>query len=275
MPELPEVETICSCLRDDITGETIKEVWIKKGSRLLRDTVGPRALKKALTGRKIKALFRRGKYIIMDLEGGGALIIHLGMTGAVYLVDKSDKSPEHTHLRFELPGKSLLLVDPRTFGKVVFCKAGEERANVVLSRLAPDPFDESFTKEALLDRLRGRTLPLKAALLDQQLAVSGLGNIYVDECCFRAGIRPTRYAGSLDAEEAGRLHRAIREVLEEAIRCKGTTIRDYRWAENSSGEFLEKLKVYGKEGQQCSCGRTIEKTRVRDRSTHFCPGCQK
>ncbi len=275
MPELPEVETICSCLRVDITGETIEDVWTKKGTRLLRDTVGARALKRELSGRKIAGIDRRGKYIIMDFEGGGALIIHLGMTGAMYLVDKDDKSPDHTHLRFELSGKSLLLVDPRTFGNVLYCKAGEERANVVLSRLAPDPFDESFTEEAFLNSLRKRTLPLKAALLDQQLAVSGLGNIYVDECCFRAGILPTRQAGSLDAAEAGRLHRAVREVLTEAIACKGTTIRDYRWAENSPGEFVDKLKVYGREGEQCVCGRTIEKTRVRDRSTHFCPGCQK
>ncbi len=276
MPELPEVETIRRCLEDDIKGETIEDVWIKRGSRLFRDTVGDAALKRALSGRKITRLDRRGKYLVMGLDSGSALVVHLGMSGGLYLIEKENSVPDHTHLKLEFSKKNLVMVDPRTFGRVLFSKAGEVDSNVVLSALAPDPFKGSFTAVRLRESLSGRKLPLKAALLDQRTAVSGLGNIYADECCFRAGVHPERPAGSLSATEAEKLHDSIKKVLAEAIECKGTTIRDYQWSEGRSGEFESRLRVYGREGEECrTCGGRISKSRIRERSTYYCPRCQK
>ncbi|MFO8057432.1 MAG: bifunctional DNA-formamidopyrimidine glycosylase/DNA-(apurinic or apyrimidinic site) lyase [bacterium] len=276
MPELPEVETIRRCLEQDITGRTIDSVYIKRGSRLLRDTAGATALRRALSGRRIERLSRRGKYLVMELDSGGGLIVHLGMTGGLFLVKKGSKSPEHTHLRLELGDQSLVMVDPRTFGKVLVCDPGGLETNIVLSRLGPDPFDVSFTAKKLEESLKGRRMPLKSALLDQTIAVSGLGNIYVDEVCFRAGVLPWRESGRLSGEECDRLHSSIREVLTEAISFRGTTIRDYRWSESEGGDFESKLRVYGRSGKQCRCcSGLIERSRLGGRSTHFCSRCQR
>jgi len=274
MPELPEVETIRRRLAPRLTGKKIHRVRVRRGSRLLRDTVGEVALKKALEGDAIAALGRRGKYLLLALESGNFLVVHLGMTGALYLRPKNAKPPPHTHLRLEFEDAELMLVDPRTFGRVFLVRGGELDSHPALSKLGPEPLDRSFTARELGLALSRRKAPLKAALLDQR-AVAGLGNIYADEACYRAGLSPLGPASRLSAGEVKKLHRAIRETLTEAIKFKGTTIRDYRWDAGRSGDFAKRLLVYGRAGLTCRrCGKAINRVVLQGRSAHFCPGCQ-
>ena len=275
MPELPEVETVRSCLADKVSGRTIGKVTARPGARIFRDTVSLPRLKRALSGRKIGALGRRGKYLLFVLDNGDFLVIHLGMTGALYLIGPGEHSPKHTHLRLELGQSSLVLVDPRTFGRVLYAPAGRLESLPAIAQLGPEPLDPAFTADELGRRLANRKTPLKSLLLSQK-AVAGLGNIYADEACFRAAINPLRPAGSLTTREIAALHRAIREVLTESISCRGTTIRDYRWDRGRSGEFAKRLQVYGRAGETCPrCGRKIVRRVLAGRSTHFCPRCQK
>jgi formamidopyrimidine-DNA glycosylase len=274
VPELPEVETIRACLEPKLVGRRIESVWVRQGSRLLRDTVGPAQLRRRLTGRGIEGLGRRGKYLILVLDTGEYFVVHLGMTGMFYTAAPDAPSPRHTHLRLKLADADLLLVDPRTFGRVFVLGEGELQAHPVFRRLGPEPLDRAFTVAYLADRLRGRRTPIKALLLGQQLA-AGIGNIYADESCHAARILPRRAAGSLEAREIAALRRAVRGVLRRSIACQGTTIRDYQWDEGRSGGFAAKLKVYGRQGRPCRrCGGLIERNVLAGRSTFFCPGCQ-
>lgn len=275
MPELPEVETIRRCLMDKVIGRMICEVWVRKGSRLLRDTVSGPMLRRRLMGARIEALGRRGKYLIFALSRGDFLVAHLGMTGRLYSVSKGEQAPAHTHLRLELDDASLILVDPRTFGRVLLIEAGGLDSHPSLSRLGPEPLDLGFTAAHIKKELGGRNTSLKAVLLGQELA-AGVGNIYADEACFRAGINPRRRAGSLTEREIKALRLAIRKVIVESIACKGTTFRDYQWDAGRSGDFSKRLRVYGREGEPCRrCGKMIKREMTAGRSTFFCASCQK
>jgi len=262
-------------LADRLVGERIERVWIKRGSRLLRDTVGPGRLKKALAGGTIEALGRRGKYLIIVLDSGDFLVAHLGMTGKLYVIGRDEKQPPHTHLRFELSGgHDLIMVDPRTFGRVLYAKAGELDSLAALGRLGPEPLGPEFTSSYLGAALAGRKAPVKSLLLDQSVA-AGVGNIYADEACFGARINPLRRSGDLSDKEVGALCRSLRRVLGKSIERKGTTIRDYEWDAGRSGGFADKLKVYGREGGRCKrCGSPVAREVVAGRSTFFCRGCQ-
>lgn len=275
MPELPEVETIRRSLAEWIIGQTIGRVWIKKNSRLLRNTVSAQVLKKKLTGRTIRALERRGKYLVFLLDQGHRLVIHLGMTGKLFRLAPHSPSPPHIHLRLALGKHHLLLQDPRTFGRIFWLPAGKLPDPSPLSRLGPEPLDEKTTAEYLAEKTAGRGCALKALLLDQTV-LAGVGNIYADEACFQAGLSPFRPAGSLRPEEWETLLRALRSVLRAAIRGKGTTVRNYEWEHGKTGGFQKRLRVYGKAGGRCpACGQEIRRAVVAGRSTSFCPRCQK
>jgi len=272
MPELPEVETIRTCLADRVTGRTVKNVYVKQGSRLLRDTVSPASFKKKLKGEKIVSLDRRGKYLIIRMSGGLSLVVHLGMTGVLYALQPKEKRPDHTHVVLELDDADLVLSDPRTFGRVMIMEDGEELAP--LKQLGPEPLGVDFNTTYLSGFLDNRKAPVKSLLLGQK-AVAGIGNIYADEACFRAGILPSRLGGSLTPEESDSLVKSIKSVIKESIRMKGCTIRDYRWDAGKSGSFARSLKVYGREGGPCTeCGSTVDRVVISGRSTFFCPRCQ-
>ncbi len=258
-----------------MVGLEIEEVWVKKGSRLLRDTVSAGEFKRRLRKARIEALGRRGKYLIAALSSGEFLLLHLGMTGQLYTVARGAKAPAHTHLRFFLGDDDLLLVDPRTFGRALLVAAGGLPSHPALLRLGPEPLDDGFSAAHVKKYLARRNTSLKAVLLGQGLA-AGVGNIYADEACFRAGILPLKKAMSLGDAEVRALRKGVRQVIRESIRCKGTTIRDYRWDAGKSGGFAKRLRVYGREGEPCRrCGRPIRRETAAGRSTFFCATCQK
>ena len=275
VPELPEVETIRCCLLDQVVGEEIHKVRVRRGSRLLRDTVSAGELRKRLQGARIEALGRRGKYLIAALSTGDFLVLHLGMTGRLYTVNKGEKSPAHTHLRFSLGEDDLILVDPRTFGRVLLIAAGGLESHPAIRRLGPEPLDDEFSVEHIKYFLSRRQTSLKALLLGQGLC-AGVGNIYADEACFRAGITPLRRAMSLSDVEIRALRKGVRQVIRESIQCKGTTIRDYQWDAGKSGGFASRLRVYGREGRPCRrCGEPVRRETAAGRSTFYCARCQK
>ncbi len=274
MPELPEVETIRCALQPKVVGKLIEKAVIRRGSRLMRDTVSAGTLKKRIEGRRVDAVGRRGKYLLFELSGGECLVIHLGMTGKLYVVGKDEDSPEHTHLRLELGGSSLVLSDPRTFGRVMVAKTGEKEKLPALARLGPEPLGKEFTDEALAAGLKGRKAALKGLLLDQSI-VAGVGSIYADEACFLARVSPLRPGGELAGTEIKALRQAIVKVLETGIANQGCTIRDYEWDQGKSGGFARLLKAYGREGQTCKrCGEKIIRKVVAGRGASYCPGCQ-
>ena len=221
--------------------------------------------------RSIFLLFSTFAFIIPYRAG----LWNIGMTGQLYTVAPREKSPLHTHLRMELEEEDLILVDPRTFGRVLFIPEGGLDSHPALSRLGPEPLDHAFTVKHIKNFLGRHKTSLKAALLGQELA-AGIGNIYADESCFRAGISPLRRADSLSEAEIRALRTAIRAVLRESIARKGTTIRDYQWDRGQSGGFSARLRVYGKEGEPCpKCRSLLRREIAAGRSTFFCGKCQK
>jgi formamidopyrimidine-DNA glycosylase len=286
MPELPEVETIRRVLERKIAGRTIQCASLRvpklAASRLTRD-LRPQAasLLRRLRGRKILGLRRRAKYLILDLDAG-RLVVHLGMTGQLFARVPGEKPccdlpalpDKHTHLILELSGRVRVYYrDIRKFGRLRFLKPGEEEA--FFRHLGLEPFSRGFTPWTLDAGLHGKKASVKALLLNQHV-VAGLGNIYVDEVLFRSRIAPQTPGGRLTSERIRRLHAAIREVLREAIRFRGTTLSDYFDPESRRGAFQFRLKVYGREGEPCPvCGRPIIKNVVAQRGTHWCRHCQR
>lgn len=274
MPELPEVETIARGLESELRGRTLarahlhNETLYRRGSRRVE----------TLTGEKIKTVERFGKTILFEFDDDGkardaALVIHLGMTGSL-IVDKNsrgtNKPHKHLHASFEFDGgKEMSYYDPRRFG---FFYVGDRAGLAETLNIGPDPFQ--INAGALAAVLRFRKAPIKNLLLNQRL-ISGLGNIYVDEALFRGRVFPLTPGGLLE-DRAGELIRSVRAVLRLAIRHRGTTFRDYRKHDGTSGAFQKRLAVYGRAGEPCrTCGRAIERIVLAGRGTHFCPRCQK
>jgi formamidopyrimidine-DNA glycosylase len=269
MPELPEVETIVRGLREKLIGRQIRSVRVRT-STLLRSPLP--SFRKQLSGAIIRKIERKGKFILIGLENGAALVIHLKMTGQLLLIPEGRPADKHTHLIFSLQhrGWQLRYRDVRKFGFMVLLPPGQEW--FPLTDLAPDPFD--LTARDFYERLQKKKRAIKPLLLDQRV-VSGLGNIYVDESLFRSGIHPLTLCHTLNREQARRLHRHIRQVLRQAIQAKGTTVNDYRGPEGIVGGFQRYLRVYGRQGSPCpTCQSPIQKTRVGGRGTHLCPTCQ-
>ncbi len=274
MPELPEVETIVRDLRPGLLGRRLERVDLLRPS-VVRFPEASR-FRARLEGRTITSVSRRGKFIHLGLEGGEELVVHLGMTGTLTLERESEPLRLHTHLRIGL-GRSeeLRFRDPRRFGRVLLGSSGELQLAGVLPRLGAEPLEPGFAVQELASQLRRSRRAVKSVLLDQAL-VAGCGNIYADEACFRAGIRPDRRACRISQPRAERLLRELRLVLEDAIRRRGSSFSDYRDGFGARGEAYEALLVYGRGGQPCVvCGAPLRQSRVGGRGTVFCARCQR
>ncbi|MEW6308961.1 MAG: bifunctional DNA-formamidopyrimidine glycosylase/DNA-(apurinic or apyrimidinic site) lyase [Bacillota bacterium] len=273
MPELPEVETIRADLERLVVGDRIAEARIVD-PRLAQGTA-PGAMAAALRGQKIRQAGRRGKYLLMELDAY-RLIIHLRMTGRMLLAGTGAQPDKHVRAILTLrSSRSLWFRDIRRFGTWRLVPAGDAGQPGALS-LGPEPLGDEFTPGYLLAVLTGRKAPVKAILLDQR-HVAGLGNIYVDEALFRAGLDPRRPAGSLTPEETRRLVGEIRGTLRESIANRGTSMRDYGGLEEL-GSFQNSLRVYRRTGEQCvreGCDAVICRTVLGGRGTHYCPRCQR
>src|SRR5215469_12445617 len=261
MPELPEVETVVRSIAPYLAGRRILSARFNSK----HVTPGNRAaLAARLAGRRVESVRRRGKFILIGLDRG-ALAVHLGMTGKLLI---QGQPGEHTHGVFTLDDGQLLYDDPRQFGRIEWSAGPPKR----VARLGPEPLEiglEEFRKKL---RRKARIKPL---LLNQRF-LAGLGNIYVDESLFAAGIHPLATAARLSKERACRLHQAVREILNEAIALGGSSISDYVDGEGQPGWFQVRHRVYGREGQPClTCGAPIRRILVAQRGTHFCPRCQR
>ncbi|WP_419757479.1 bifunctional DNA-formamidopyrimidine glycosylase/DNA-(apurinic or apyrimidinic site) lyase [Acidisoma sp.] len=280
MPELPEVETVMRGLALRLEGRRIRSAVLSRGD--LRRVI-PSGLAARLTGATVIGFRRRGKYILMRLSGGDSLLIHLGMSGRMAISLQTltrTEDAKHEHLIMETEdGWRIGLIDPRRFGLLDLMATEAEDAHALLREMGPEPLEESFTPAALSTALRGRRTPIKAALLDQRI-VAGLGNIYVSEALFRAGISPRRLAGSVPGARAARLVPAIRATLLEAIEAGGSSLRDYVQPDGELGYFQHAWKVYGRAGTACErCPGLPVCAGVRrivqsGRSTFYCPRTQ-
>jgi formamidopyrimidine-DNA glycosylase len=272
MPELPEVETVRARLAPVLTGRRFEAVEILD-PRLVRP-YEPQAIADELTGERVAAVERRGKYLIVRFDSRRVLLIHLRMTGSLRHSNGSLAEDPHRRAVVRLDdGSDVTYRDVRRFGTWLVLEPGELEPYLE-RRVGEEPLDALFTAARLGERLAGRRAPVKAALLDQR-TLAGMGNIYVDEALWRARIHPLRPAETIDRPELRRLHRAIRAALEAGIARQGSTLRDYRLPGGESGSMQKEFKVYGRGGEPCDrCGTPIAKTRVAGRGTWFCPACQ-
>lgn len=279
MPELPEVETVRKGLVKALSGRSLAHVDLRRGG--LRAPF-PEGFADNLTGRRVLDLRRRAKYILIDLEGGDVWLVHLGMSGSFRLIAAGAvfTPAAHDHVIVTLDtGARLVYTDPRRFGQMdVFARAAEG-SHPAISKLGPEPLAGDFDGTMLAARLKGRTGPIKTALLDQSV-VAGVGNIYACEALYRAGISPKRRAGSISGARAQRLAQAIRQVMLEALESGGSTLRDHKQINGDTGYFQHHFDVYDHAGAACggcdcggkSCVRAI---RQGGRTTFYCPTRQR
>lgn len=274
MPELPEVETVRRQLAAALPGRRITGLDVRL-PRLLQN-IDAAELAQRITGRRFTGVDRRGKFLLLHLDDGARLIVHLRMTGRLTVSGGDEPPGPHTRIVVPLDdGTELRFSDLRTFGTWHYVAEGAGPGPPGLVSMGVEPLSDAFSPERLAAIVAGRGAPIKAVLLDQR-RVAGIGNIYADEALFRAGIDPERPAGSLSEEEITRLHGAIRAVLHDSLAKGGTTVRDYVNGRGVPGDFQRYLDVYGRAGQPCRrCGTTLEKRRVAGRGTHVCPRCQR
>lgn len=274
MPELPEVETIRRGLQDVLPGREFSDVEIRYAGTV--QYPDPGELREKLPGRRVAATGRRGKYLLLYLDDGSVLVVHLRMTGQLVFSQGAACADKHMHLIFSFTdGSCLAFSDIRKFGTLWWLPADNLCEIKGLATLGPEPLSSDFHFPYLDREVEKRTVTIKSLLLNQQF-VAGLGNIYADEALYRAGIAPDRIARSLARAERQALFTAIRDVLADAIERRGTTMSDYRDASGASGTFQDALQVYGRKGLDCRrCGTAILRTVVAGRGTHSCPLCQK
>jgi formamidopyrimidine-DNA glycosylase len=274
MPELPEVETIRRQLAPKLAGATIVDVQVL--DPLWCAPATPETVERALRGRRIDWLGRRGKYLLLELEGERFLVMHLRMTGNLLWAKPEDDEPPYLRVRLLLEGDGrLLFSDLRRFGTGVVIDGTDALDQYLGSRLGPEPLEPSFTTEALRRQARGRKAPVKAFLLDQS-RIAGVGNIYADEALFRARIHPLKPAGRLRGEELERLREGIVTALEAGIESFGASIDRYRDANGEPGEMQNRFLVHRREGEPCPrCGAAVVKLRAAGRGTYVCPRCQR
>ena len=300
MPELPEVETIVADLRPHLVGRAVERCELSFPTIVRHPE--PEEFIDAVTGMRIESVTRRGKYILIGLEpsdprivrtnqhdliaehrivrthqdgGDLRLVVHLGMTGHLSVVDPVKPLEKHTHAVFFLDDRRQLRYrDPRRFGRLLLGTEEALLASKKMPVLGPEPIDPDFAADELYRRLRKRRSALKAVLLDQG-AIAGVGNIYADESLHRARLRPSRIANTVSKRSARRLHESLRESLELAIANRGSSVDTYRDAWGEAGTQQEKLLVYGRGGEPCfTCGRPLSMIRIAGRTTVFCRRCQ-
>ena len=279
MPELPEVETIRRQLAERLPGRTISRAAVEDA--LLVSPEDPAAFSAQVEGRRVESVGRRGKYLLVELDSGDTLAMHLRMTGHLHWRPGAPGGPggdgeRFLRARFDLDdGSTVTFGDMRRFGRAWIVPAAlEDRDGYWAARVGIEPLSPGFTGRVLARLLEGRRGPVKAVLLNQAL-VAGLGNMYVDEALFQARIHPERPAGTLDEDEIRRLHRAIRDRLAAAVEAGGASIDSYRDSLGQRGSMQDLLRVHLHEGEPCPrCRTTIRKTRVAQRGTYWCPTCQ-
>jgi formamidopyrimidine-DNA glycosylase len=290
VPELPEVETTRRRLAPLLVGRTVAEVRTTRPSYFF--LTPPPRLRRALAGRRVERLERRGKYLVGALDDGSRLVLHLGMTGQLFssavtsprlwrVADRAVLGPEkqrrfapdrHTHLRlrFRDGGPEVWMRDARKFGKVLWLAPGEGSER--LDRLGTDAL--AVTGALLFEATRGRSVAIKSLLLDQAV-VAGVGNIYADEALFGARVRPTRRAGRVSRAECERIARELRRVLARSIETGGSSISDYLAPDGEDGAYQDERRVYAREGEPCPrCGTRLRRIVLGQRSAHYCPHCQ-
>ena len=284
--ELPEVEVMRRDLEKDVVGRRVKEVEVRPSPNALRvirrhNKPGKRSVRREfgshLIGHKVTKVERKGKYLLMHLDGGEVLIVHFGMSGQFLRANKRQPLPQHTHVVITFQqGGDLRFVDPRTFGEM-FVTGSDDIGKVrELAHIAIDPLEDTFTWPSFGELMAQRASKLKPLLMDQKF-ISGLGNIYSDEVLFAAGLRHDRMSDSLSSQEVRRLYRAIQEVVQDAIRFRGTTLDDQAYVDlfGRPGEYGPELKVYGRKGLPCRrCRTPIESVALGGRRSYFCPQCQ-
>jgi formamidopyrimidine-DNA glycosylase len=274
MPELPEVETVVRGLREPLIGHVITAaIFPQEPGRMIN--IDPQQLQRRIAGQRIKTISRRAKYLLFELDAD-TLIVHLKMTGHLYVLPPDETNPYDRWVRVRFPldnGQELRFSDSRKFGRVYLCSNPSE----VLPDLGPEPLEDDFTLDAFRERLRGRKGILKSLLLNQAF-VAGVGNIYADEALHIARLHPLRTADSLSNDEIKRLYEGIRQALADGVRHEGASINWYRKPDGSRGESQNHLRVYREHrnmSQPCPvCGGPITKIWVGQRGTHFCPTCQ-
>ena len=280
LPELPEVETVRRGLAPVMEGRRFERVAARRKN--LRFAF-PARFRSRLEGATLERLDRRGKYMIGHLDTGEHLIMHLGMSGRFTIHPGVTNSPaeKHDHVVFEMNGSAMhaaatiVYNDARRFGFMDIAEKGALNSNRHFKDMGPEPMSNAFSAPAFADALRGKAAPIKSALLDQRL-VAGLGNIYVCEALYRAGVSPRRRAGTTVGKRSDRLHRAIVDVLRDAIEAGGSSLKDFANASGELGYFQHHFAVYGREGEPCGqCGATIERIVQSGRSTFFCRRCQR
>ncbi len=271
MPELPEVETSRRGIEPHLKGEIIRLLLVRQPR--LRWPV-PADLPDRIKGHRILSVRRRAKYLLLDTTAG-SVILHLGMSGSLCLVDKNDPAGKHDHLDFIFQnGTALRFTDPRRFGAVLW-GGSNPLAHPLLSRLGPEPLSADLTTAYLHRKCRGRRVSIKQLIMQSSI-IAGIGNIYACEALFRAGILPSRPAASLSLAHHETLISAIHGVLGEAIAQGGTTLRDFLGADGKPGYFKQKLQVYGRGGMPCiNCDKPLKEVRMGQRSTVFCENCQR
>lgn len=271
MPELPEVETTRRGLAPFVVNQRIEKAIVRHHG--LRVPV-PRRLPQILAGKTIRRVERRGKYLLFDC-GAGTLIIHLGMSGRLWLVDADAPLDKHDHFDLVLKnGRIVRLRDPRRFGLVLW-QDGKAPEHPVLASIGPEPLSDDFSGERLYDATRNRSAAIKLVLMDGHV-VAGVGNIYASEALFRARINPKLPACRIGRARYDLLAEKIRETLEAAIRAGGSTLRDYVGGDGQAGYFQDEHLVYGRGGEPCvTCGTQIRELRQGQRATFYCPQCQR
>lgn len=271
MPELPEVETSRRGIEPHVLNRPITDVIIRR--KKLRWPV-PTQLKKQLVGEHFSAAIRRGKYILLPTDNG-TLILHLGMTGSLRIMKTSTAPAKHDHVELVFAdGNCLRLNDPRCFGAVLWT-TDDPYQHELIRNLGPEPLTDEFTPEYLFKKSRGRKQAIKTFIMDSKIVV-GVGNIYANEALFMAGIRPRTAAGRLSKTKYTLLVEKIRFVLARSIELGGTTLRDFLHSDGKPGYFAQQLLVYGRGNKPCRvCDTNLKEIRLGQRSTVYCPACQK
>lgn len=270
MPELPEVEVTRLGIAPALAGRRVGGVVLRAPA--LRYPL-PRDLGRRLRGRMLLGAERRGKYLLLRFAGGH-LLLHLGMSGTLRLVPPNTPAGKHDHVDIVFGDLALRLNDPRRFGALLWLE-GDPQAHPLLAGLGMEPLARGFTAKALAERLRGRTMAIKPAIMDARIVV-GVGNIYASESLFRAGIDPRTPAGKVSILRLEKLVPAIKATLRAAIKAGGSSLRDFHGCDGQPGHFQHKHLVYDREGEPCrNCGASIRMIRQGQRATYYCPKCQR